>query len=64
MGRKVLESVIERGEARGEAKGLHKAAIGLMQTTTFTNAQIAKTIGLDEDTVKAIRQGLAAQQQG
>ena len=63
MGRKVFKTVFELAEERGEVRGERKTVVGLMQTTTLTNAQIAKATGLEEETVKEIRQEIMGVQQ-
>jgi hypothetical protein len=59
----VEEKAEARGEARGEAKMLRKAIVSFLQTTTFSNAQIAKILETNEAFVATVRQEIMAIQQ-
>ncbi|MDZ7876305.1 MAG: Rpn family recombination-promoting nuclease/putative transposase [Saprospiraceae bacterium] len=58
-----FEVAEERAEARGEAKMLRKAIVLLLQTSTFTNSQIAKALEANEAFVATVRQELMTVQQ-
>ena len=63
--RKVIKTMFEVREEKGELKGLRKAIFFALRTTSLTDAQIALELETDESFVKKVRQEfLAAQQQG
>jgi Putative transposase, YhgA-like len=56
--RKIFKTTYEIAEERGEARAKRNIAAHLIKTTTDSDAEIAKIVGLEEASVKAIRQEL------